>query len=112
MTTLFENRQSAFHGVQEDFVNTSADNVTFLVRDLVRVGGMPIVMGRVYDSALDGGDAARDFGPGLPRARAGIVGPAAPHAGGQHRRTETPYRKSKERNCTDSEVACPGGERW
>ena len=64
VTTLFENRQSAFHGVQENFVNTSAGNLTFLVRDLVRVGGMPIVMGRVYDSALHGGDAARDFGPG------------------------------------------------
>ena len=45
-------------------MNTSAGNLTFLVRDLVRVGGMPIVMGRVYDSALNGGDAARDFGPG------------------------------------------------
>ncbi|MYJ73801.1 MAG: RHS repeat protein, partial [Gammaproteobacteria bacterium] len=64
MTTLFENRQSAFQGVQENFVNTSAGNLTFLVRDLVRVGGMPIVVGRVYDSALAGGDAARDFGPG------------------------------------------------
>ena len=64
VTTLFENRQSAFHGLQGNFVNTSAGNLTFLVRDLVRVGGMPIVMGRVYDSALDGGDAARDFGPG------------------------------------------------
>ena len=64
VTTLFENRQSAFHGVPENFVNTSAGNLTFLVRDLVRVGGMPIVMGRVYDSAPNGGDAARDFGPG------------------------------------------------
>lgn len=64
MTTLFENRQSPFNGVQENFVNTSAGNLTFLVRDLVRVGGMPIVTGRVYDSALNGGDAARDFGPG------------------------------------------------
>ena len=65
VTTLFENRQSAFHGVQQNFVNTSAGNLTFLVRDLVRVGGMPIVMGRVYDSAQDGPDeTARDFGPG------------------------------------------------
>lgn len=64
VTTLFENRQSAFQGVQENFVNTSAGNLTFLVRDLVRIGGMPIVMGRVYDSFLGGGDAARDFGPG------------------------------------------------
>ena len=65
VTTLFENRQSAFHGVQENFVNTSAGNLTFLVRDPVRVGGMPIVMGRVYDSDLGAdGDVARDFGPG------------------------------------------------
>lgn len=47
VTTLFENRQSPFRGVQENFVNTSAGNLTFLVRDLVRVGGMPIVTGRV-----------------------------------------------------------------
>ena len=49
------------HGVQERFVNTSAGNLTFLVRDLVAVGGMPIVAGRVYDSALAKDD---DFGPG------------------------------------------------
>ena len=60
-TTLFPNRQSVFAGVQENFVNTSTGALTFLVRDLVRVGGMPIVMGRVYDPALaEGGD----FGPG------------------------------------------------
>lgn len=65
VTTLFPNRQSAYHGVQENFVNTSAGNLTFLVRDIVRVGGMPIVMGRVYDSALSAqDDAAGDFGPG------------------------------------------------
>ena len=50
-----------FHGVQERFVNTSTGNLTFLVRDLVAVGAMPIVAGRVYDSALEKSD---DFGPG------------------------------------------------
>lgn len=38
---LFRNHQSMFHGVQERFVNTSAGNLTFLVRDLVAMGGMP-----------------------------------------------------------------------
>ncbi len=61
MTTLFVNRQSAFHGVQENFVNTSRGNLTFLIRDLVRVGAMPIVLGRVHDSTLA---ANADFGPG------------------------------------------------
>ena len=60
-TTMFPNPQSVFAGVQESFVNTSTGALTFLVRDLVRVGGMPIVMGRVYDSTLTDG---ADFGPG------------------------------------------------
>ena len=60
-TRMFPNPQSAFAGVQENFVNTSTGALTFLNRDLVRVGGMPIVMGRVYDSTLNGGG---DFGPG------------------------------------------------
>ena len=60
-TTLFPNPQLVFSGVQENFVNTSTGSMTFLVRDLVRVGGMPIVMGRVYDSTLEEGG---DFGPG------------------------------------------------
>ena len=60
-TTFFQNRQSAFAGVQENFVNTSTGALTFLVRDLVRSGGMPIVMGRIYDSKLTDGP---DFGPG------------------------------------------------
>ena len=60
-TTLFPNPQPVFSGVQESFINTSIGSMTFLARDLVRVGGMPIVMGRVYDSALEEGG---DFGPG------------------------------------------------
>ena len=61
VTKLFANHQSVFHGVQESFVNTSAGNLTFLDRDLVAVGAMPIVAGRVYDSALE---EDGDFGPG------------------------------------------------
>ena len=60
-TTFFTNPQPVFAGVQESFVNTSTGALTFLVRDLVRIGGMPIVLGRVYDSTLDEG---ADFGPG------------------------------------------------
>ena len=60
-TTLFPNPQPVFSGVQENFVNTSTGSMTFLVRDLVRIGGMPIIMGRVYDSTLEEGG---DFGPG------------------------------------------------
>ena len=60
-TTFFMNPQPVFAGVQESFVNTSTGALTFLVRDLVRIGGMPIVLGRVYDSTLDEG---ADFGPG------------------------------------------------
>lgn len=61
VTTMFPNRQSMRAGVQDSFVNTSRGNLTFLRRDLVRAGAMPIVIGHVYDSArADDGD----FGPG------------------------------------------------
>lgn len=79
VTTLLENRQSAFHGVQENFVNTSVGNLTFLVRDLVRVGGMPIVMGRVYDSTIS---AAHDGGG---RFRSGLA-PRSPRGDHQDQR--------------------------
>ena len=56
---MFVNKQSMRAGVQESFVNTSRGNLTFLRRDLVRIAAMPIVIGRVYDSARpDDGDAA------------------------------------------------------
>lgn len=61
ITTMFANRQSVTQGAQENFVNTSSGNLTFMVRDMVRIGGMPIVLGRVYDSSLTSG---ADFGPG------------------------------------------------
>lgn len=61
VTTLFPNFQTSQHGVQEKFVNTSTGNLTFLVRDLVVAESMPIVMGRVYDSAIQDDS---DFGPG------------------------------------------------
>ena len=61
LTTVFPNEQSPFHGVQMNFVNVNKGNLTFLNRDLVRLDRLPIVFGRVYDSAKT--DAA-DFGPG------------------------------------------------
>ncbi len=61
VTTLFANKQSLHAGVQENFVNTSRGNLTFLIRDLVRIGGLPIILGRVYDSTFAGDG---DFGFG------------------------------------------------
>ena len=61
VTTLFANKQSLHASVQENFVNTSRGNLTFLIRDLVRIGGLPIILGRVYDSTFAGDG---DFGFG------------------------------------------------
>ena len=61
LTTVVPNEQSPFYGVQMNYVNVHRGNLTFAVRDLVRLDGIPIVFGRVYDSSkLDGSD----FGPG------------------------------------------------
>ena len=53
--TFFPNEQSIFHGVQKGFVNVGTGNLTFVRRDLVTVGRIPVVLARVYDS--------RDSGP-------------------------------------------------
>ena len=61
LTTVFPNEQSPFYGVQMNYVNVHRGNLTFAVRDLVLLDGIPIVFGRIYDSSkLDGSD----FGPG------------------------------------------------
>lgn len=57
----FKNPQSIFRGVQFGFVNVGAGNITFLRRDLVTSGRIPIVLARIYDSASQG---SPDFGPG------------------------------------------------
>jgi YD repeat-containing protein len=57
----FANPQSIFRGVQVNFVNVGAGNLTFLRRDLVASGRIPLVFARVYDSSGKGGI---DFGPG------------------------------------------------
>ncbi|MFT4926230.1 MAG: YD repeat-containing protein [Phenylobacterium sp.] len=50
--TFFKNEQSIFHGLQKGYVNVGEGNLTFVRRDLVTVGRIPIVIARVYDSAL------------------------------------------------------------
>lgn len=57
----FANRQSVFYGARVEMVNVGRGNLTFLRRDLVTAGRLPLVAGRVYDSSL--GEGA-DFGPG------------------------------------------------
>jgi len=57
----FANPQSLFRGVQVNFVNVGAGNLTFLRRDLVASGRIPLVFARVYDSS---GKGSIDFGPG------------------------------------------------
>ncbi|MGH9774804.1 MAG: DUF6531 domain-containing protein [Candidatus Acidiferrales bacterium] len=59
--TFFINTQSIFDGVQVNFVNVGRGNATFVRRDLVLPGRMPVVLSRVYDS---GSQASGDFGPG------------------------------------------------
>lgn len=57
----FANPQSIFRGVQVNFVNVGTGNLTFLRRDLVASGRVPLVFARVYDSS---GKGSVDFGPG------------------------------------------------
>jgi len=57
----FENQQSIFHGVQVHWVNVGEGNLTFVRRDLVTVGRLPIMAARLYDSASHGNS---DFGTG------------------------------------------------
>ena len=57
----FANPQSLFRGAQVNFVNVGTGNLTFLRRDLVASGRIPLVFARVYDSS---GKGSVDFGPG------------------------------------------------
>src|SRR5205085_3678920 len=57
----FQNPQSIFRGVQVSFVNVGTGNLTFLRRDLVASGRIPIVIARVYDSSSQG---SAEFGQG------------------------------------------------
>jgi YD repeat-containing protein len=57
----FTNPQDLFRGVQFNYVNVGLGNLTFLRRDIVASGRIPIVLARVYDSSRAG---SADFGPG------------------------------------------------
>jgi hypothetical protein len=57
----FKNPQAVFAGAQFSFVNVGEGNITFLRRDLVASGRVPLVLARVYDSS---GQGSSDFGPG------------------------------------------------
>lgn len=61
VNTFFPNEQTVFNGAQKGFVNTGSGNLTFLRRDLVTVGRLPVVFARVFDSA---GTEGSDFSPG------------------------------------------------
>ena len=64
VTTFFPNQQSPLYGAQDGFLNTTRGNVTFVIRDLVRVAAMPIVVARVYDSSGGIGDFGRGWSLG------------------------------------------------
>jgi YD repeat-containing protein len=57
----FANPQDVFHGAQVNFVNVGTGNLTFLRRDMVSGGRVPLVLARVYDSSSAG---SAEFGPG------------------------------------------------
>ncbi|MGH9789249.1 MAG: DUF6531 domain-containing protein, partial [Candidatus Acidiferrales bacterium] len=61
VNVYFRNDQSIFYGAQVNFVNVGRGNLTFVRRDLVTGGRIPLVVARVYDSA---GRGSPDLGPG------------------------------------------------
>lgn len=70
LNSIFPNEQSLQHGVPIRYVNSSRGNLTFVRRDLVSVGHLPVVLSRVYDSSLLGGT---DFGGGWRLATAETI---------------------------------------
>jgi YD repeat-containing protein len=68
----FTNDQSVFYGAQVGYVNVGRGNLTFVRRDLVTVGRIPLVLARVYDSSLDAGE---DFGQGWYLSAAETIRP-------------------------------------
>ncbi|MGH9894556.1 MAG: DUF6531 domain-containing protein, partial [bacterium] len=61
VNVYFRNDQSVFYGAQVNFVNVGRGNLTFVRRDLVTGGRIPLVVARVYDSA---GRGSADLGAG------------------------------------------------
>ena len=49
---IFPNEQSSLYGLPIRYVNSSRGNLTFVRRDLVSVGHLPVVLARVYDSSM------------------------------------------------------------
>ncbi len=62
VNTLFANPGTAQDGIVIAHVRTSTGQLSFLRRDLVRTGRLPLVVGRVYDSNLN--QQSSDFGAG------------------------------------------------
>lgn len=70
LNSIFPNEQSLQHGVPIRYVNSSRGNLTFVRRDLVSVGHLPVVLSRVYDSSMRTGT---DFGVGWRLAAAETI---------------------------------------
>ncbi len=70
VNTFFTNEQSIFNGVQKGFVNVGKGNLTFVRRDMVTVGRLPVVFARVFDSAYTG---ESDFSAGWRISIAEII---------------------------------------
>lgn len=61
VNTFFHNEQSVFHGLPKGYVNVGRGNLTFVRRDLVTVGRIPVIFARVFDSSQPG---TADFSAG------------------------------------------------
>ena len=70
LNSIFPNEQSSLYGVPIRYVNSSRGNLTFVRRDLVSIGRVPVVIARVYDSSSRGG---ADFGAGWRLAAAETI---------------------------------------
>jgi hypothetical protein len=70
LNSIFPNEQSSLYGVPIRYVNSSRGNLTFVRRDLVSVGHLPVVLSRVYDSSMRD---RTDFGGGWRLAAAETI---------------------------------------
>jgi len=61
LSVFFSNGQTAEYGAQVGHVNVGKGNLSFVRKDLVTVGRVPLVLARVYDSRLPPNS---DFGQG------------------------------------------------
>lgn len=70
VNSIFPNEQSPLYGLPVRYVNSSRGNLTFIRRDMVSIGHLPVVVARVYDSSLRAGS---DFGAGWRLAAAETI---------------------------------------